>query len=123
MVEDQEEYYDYDSEYYKYDDDEKTQDSVCKDSNGNVLQDGDSVTLTQDLKVKGTSVNLKRGTLIKNIRITDNPEEIEAVSEHLIDMLSGTYKVDGIVAAMTCSLGIVEIKSGASVVDTIRGAH
>jgi diguanylate cyclase (GGDEF)-like protein len=57
------------------------------------------------------------------LQTTDNPEEIEAVSEHLIDMLSGTYKVDGIVAAMTCSLGIVQIKSGASVVDTIRGAH
>ena len=46
------------------------------------------------------------------IETTDNPEEIEAVSEHLIDMLSGTYKVDGIVAAMTCSLGVVEIKHG-----------
>jgi diguanylate cyclase (GGDEF)-like protein len=57
------------------------------------------------------------------IQTTDNPEEIEAVAEHLIDMLSGTYKVDGIVAAMTCSLGIVEIKSGASVADTVRGAH
>lgn len=57
------------------------------------------------------------------IETTDNPEEIEAVSEHLIDMLSGTYKVDGIVAAMTCSLGVVEIKQGGSVADTVRGAH
>lgn len=57
------------------------------------------------------------------LETSDNPDEIEAVSEHLIDMLSGTYKVDGIVAAMTCSLGIVEIKPGASVADTIRGAH
>ena len=57
------------------------------------------------------------------IETTDNPEEIEAVSEHLIDMLSGTYKVDGIVAAMTCSLGVVEIKHGGSVADTVRGAH
>jgi diguanylate cyclase (GGDEF)-like protein len=57
------------------------------------------------------------------IETTENPEEIEAVSEHLIDTLSGTYKVDGIVAAMTCSLGIVEIKAGGSVADTVRGAH
>lgn len=52
-------------------------DIVVKDSNGNVLKDGDSVTLTKDLKVKGSSVTLKRGTLIKNIRLTDNPAEIE----------------------------------------------
>ncbi|HOY21030.1 MAG TPA: alkylphosphonate utilization protein [Haliscomenobacter sp.] len=90
MVEDQEEYYDYDSEYYKYDDVEKTQNSVCKDSNGNVLQDGDAVTLTQDLKVKGTSVNLKRGTLIKNIRITDNPEEIECHAEKVKNLVLKT---------------------------------
>ncbi len=48
-----------------------------KDSNGTVLNEGDSVTLIKDLKVKGTSVTLKRGTLIKNIRLTDDEEEIE----------------------------------------------
>ncbi len=48
-----------------------------KDSNGNLLADGDSVHLIKDLKVKGTSVTLKRGTLVKNIRLTSNPEEIE----------------------------------------------
>ncbi len=48
-----------------------------KDSNGNVLKDGDSVLLIKDLKVKGTSVTLKRGTLAKNIRLTSNEEEIE----------------------------------------------
>lgn len=48
-----------------------------RDSNGNILQDGDSVTLIKDLKVKGTSVTLKRGTLVKNIRLTYNTEEIE----------------------------------------------
>jgi len=52
-------------------------DIIVKDGNGNVLKDGDSVTLTKDLKVKGSSVTLKRGTLIKNIRLTDNPAEIE----------------------------------------------
>ena len=48
-----------------------------KDSNGTLLQEGDSVTLIRDLKVKGSSLNLKRGTLIKNIRLTYKEDEIE----------------------------------------------
>ncbi len=52
-----------------------------KDSNGTVLAEGDSVTVIKDLKVKGTSVTLKRGTLIKNIRLTNNTEEIECHAE------------------------------------------
>lgn len=48
-----------------------------KDSNGNILNDGDSVTLIKDLKVKGTSTTLKRGTMVKNIRLTDDEDEIE----------------------------------------------
>lgn len=50
---------------------------IVKDSNGTILNNGDSVTLIKDLKVKGTSVTLKRGTLVKNIRLTDDAEEIE----------------------------------------------
>lgn len=48
-----------------------------KDSNGAILKDGDSVTIIKDLKVKGTSVNLKRGTVVKNIRLTGNAGEVE----------------------------------------------
>jgi len=48
-----------------------------KDSNGNILNDGDSVTLIKDLKVKGTSTTLKRGTMVKNIRLTDDEDEVE----------------------------------------------
>ncbi|MBL7892146.1 MAG: alkylphosphonate utilization protein [Bacteroidia bacterium] len=48
-----------------------------KDSNGTPLNEGDSVTLIKDLKVKGSSSTLKRGTLVKNIRLTSNDEEIE----------------------------------------------
>lgn len=48
-----------------------------KDSNGAILKDGDSVTLVKDLPVKGANVTLKRGTLIKNIRLTYNEKEIE----------------------------------------------
>lgn len=54
-----------------------------KDSNGTKLADGDSVQLIKDLPVKGTSVTLKRGTVIKNIRLTDNEEEIECRVEKI----------------------------------------
>lgn len=48
-----------------------------KDSNGTILSEGDTVLVIKDLKVKGTSETLKRGTQIKNIHLTDSPEEIE----------------------------------------------
>jgi len=48
-----------------------------KDSNGNILSEGDAVTLTKDLKVKGSSITLKRGKMVKNIRLTNNPEEVD----------------------------------------------
>lgn len=48
-----------------------------KDSNGNKLNDGDSVQVVKDLKVKGSSSTLKRGAVFKNIRLTDKAEEIE----------------------------------------------
>lgn len=48
-----------------------------KDSNGNLLAEGDSVTLIKDLKVRGSSQTLKRGTLVKNIRLTTSPAEVE----------------------------------------------
>ncbi len=47
------------------------------DASGNVLKDGDSVTLIKDLKVKGAGQTLKQGTVIRSIRLTDNPEEID----------------------------------------------
>lgn len=50
---------------------------IVKDSNGNALTEGDSVQLTKDLKVKGSSLNLKRGKVFKNIHLTSNNEEIE----------------------------------------------
>lgn len=59
-----------------YDDDED-EDVKVTDSNGTALKDGDSITLIKDLKVKGTSVTLKRGTMAKNIRLTGNAGEIE----------------------------------------------
>lgn len=50
---------------------------IVRDSNGATLTDGDSVTLTKDLKVKGANATLKRGTLVKGIRLTNNPAEVE----------------------------------------------
>ncbi len=52
-----------------------------RDSNGMVLADGDNVTVIKDLKVKGTSVTVKRGTLVKGIRLTGNPDEIDCKLE------------------------------------------
>jgi len=54
-----------------------------KDSNGTLLNEGDSVQLIKDLKVKGTSMTLKRGTVIKNIHLTANEEEIECRVEKI----------------------------------------
>jgi protein PhnA len=54
---------------------------IVRDSNGNVLSDGDSVMVIKDLKVKGTSVTLKRGTIVKNIRLTDDVEQVECNSD------------------------------------------
>ncbi|MCW8060494.1 alkylphosphonate utilization protein [Agrobacterium tumefaciens] len=48
-----------------------------RDAWGNLLADGDSVVLIKDLKVKGAGQTLKQGTVIKTIRLTDNPEEID----------------------------------------------
>ncbi len=48
-----------------------------KDSNGTLLKDGDSVHLIKDLKVKGSSLVLKRGKLIKNIKLTDDIDEVD----------------------------------------------
>ncbi|MEL5953323.1 alkylphosphonate utilization protein [Streptomyces sp. CLV115] len=62
-------------------------DIVVKDSNGTALEHGDSVTLAKDLKVKGTSETLKRGTLVKNIRLTGRADEVEC----------STRKVKGLV--------------------------
>lgn len=48
-----------------------------RDSNGNILEDGDAVHVVKDLKVKGMSTTLKRGNVIKNIRLTGSVDEVE----------------------------------------------
>ena len=54
-----------------------------RDSNGAILAEGDNVTIIKDLKVKGASATLKRGTVFKNIRLTDDPREIECRSAQI----------------------------------------
>jgi protein PhnA len=60
---------------------EKAEDSdaekTVQDANGNVLQDGDSVTVIKDLKVKGSSSVVKVGTKVKNIRLVDGDHDID----------------------------------------------
>ena len=63
---------------------------TCRDSNGAELADGDNVTLIKDLKVKGTSVTLKRGTLIRNIRLTGDDAEIECRADKIKDLVLRT---------------------------------
>lgn len=50
---------------------------VVTDANGNVLQDGDSVTVIKDLKIKGSSSVVKVGTKVKNIRLIDGDHDID----------------------------------------------
>ena len=50
---------------------------VIKDSNGNVLNDGDTITVIKDLKVKGSSSVIKIGTRVKNIRLVDGDHDID----------------------------------------------
>ena len=52
-------------------------DRIIKDSVGNLLQDGDSVTVIKDLKVKGSSLVVKVGTKVKNIRLCDGDHDID----------------------------------------------
>ncbi len=62
-----------------------------RDSNGAVLADGDNVILIKDLKVKGSGgVTIKRGTLIRGIRLTDDPAEIECRAEKVRDLVLRT---------------------------------
>jgi protein PhnA len=62
-----------------------------KDSNGTTLAEGDSVKLIKDLKVKGSSTTLKRGTVVKNIRLTDDAEEIEGKVDRTVMVLKTQF--------------------------------
>jgi len=57
--------------------DAESDDRIIKDANGNVLQDGDTVTVIKDLKVKGSSLVVKVGTKVKGIRLVDGDHDID----------------------------------------------
>ncbi|PCI70314.1 MAG: alkylphosphonate utilization protein [Piscirickettsiaceae bacterium] len=58
-------------------DDHNDDELVVKDSNGNRLQDGDTITVIKDLKVKGSSAVVKVGTKVKNIRLVEGDHDID----------------------------------------------
>lgn len=60
---------------------------VVKDSNGNILKNGDTVLVIKDLKVKGSSAGLKKGTKVRDIRLSD---EVEGVTGK-IEGMKGIY--------------------------------
>ncbi len=66
-------------------------DEQPRDSNGTVLQDGDSVTLIKDLAVKGAGFTAKRGTLVKNIRTGSDPTHIEGKVNKMAIMLKTEF--------------------------------
>ncbi len=72
---------------------------IIKDSNGNILNDGDTVTVIKDLKLKGNS-SIKRGTVVKNIRLIHEPSD----GVHDIDC-----KVDGFGAMLLQSSVVKKI--------------
>lgn len=56
---------------------ESDEESVVKDANGNILQNGDTITVIKDLKIKGSSQVVKVGTKVKNIRLVEGDHDID----------------------------------------------
>jgi len=56
---------------------EESDKTIIKDANGNTLQDGDTITVIKDLKIKGSSSVVKVGTKVKNIRLVDGDHDID----------------------------------------------
>ncbi len=77
---------------------DESSEPVIKDSNGNVLQTGDTVTVIKDLKVKGSSLVVKVGTKVKNIRLVDGDHDIDC-------------KIDGIGAMKLKSQFVKKVSS------------
>jgi protein PhnA len=66
---------------------DENEELIVRDSNGAVLKEGDSVTVIKDLKVRGSSGVIKRGTMVKNIRLTDDADEVEGKVEKSVMVL------------------------------------
>jgi protein PhnA len=72
-------------------DDADAGDAPVRDANGTVLQDGDSVVLVKDLKVKGSSLTLKMGTKVRNIRVVGGDHDVEGKVDGSPMMLKAVY--------------------------------
>ncbi len=70
---------------------EDSEELIVRDSNGAVLKEGDAVTVIKDLKVRGSSGVIKRGTMVKNIRLTDDADEIEGKVEKSVMVLKTEF--------------------------------
>ena len=66
-------------------------DGIIRDSNGNPLADGDSVLLIKDLKVKGSSIVLKKGTKVKSIRLVSGDHEVDCKTDSGSFMLKACF--------------------------------
>ena len=65
--------------------------SIIRDANGNPLADGDSVLLIKDLKVKGSSIVLKKGTKVKSIRLVSGDHEVDCKTDSGSFMLKACF--------------------------------
>ncbi|CAG0951546.1 hypothetical protein MTYP_00218 [Methylophilaceae bacterium] len=72
-------------------DTDAAEESVVRDANGNVLNDGDSVVLIKDLKVKGSSITLKMGTKVKSIRLASGDHEVDCKTDAGSFMLKACF--------------------------------
>jgi len=70
---------------------DESDDRIVKDSNGNVLADGDAVVLIKDLKVKGSSITLKMGSKVKSIRLVGGDHEVDCKMDAGNFMLKACY--------------------------------
>ena len=70
---------------------EENDERIVKDSNGNILADGDAVVLIKDLKVKGSSTTLKMGTKVKSIRLVGGDHEVDCKMDAGNFMLKACY--------------------------------
>lgn len=73
------------------DEDSSDGDGIIRDSNGNPLADGDSVLLIKDLKVKGSSTVLKKGTKVKSIRLVSGDHEVDCKMDSGSFMLKACF--------------------------------
>jgi protein PhnA len=64
---------------------------MTQDTNGSELLDGDTIQVIKDLKIKGTSGVVKRGTIVKRIRLTNNPDEIEGKVDKTVMVLKTCF--------------------------------